>query len=307
MTVQQFDPTRTLTLRTKFATEVRRRFAVIQQAVTTKIVGEQFFSPTTLTFNVAGEYLLDPQKILAFMAWFQKQTDTHILELNQQTSPLAPPIFQGFHIQSWGNVYLDLAYMKGLERAELELHHAGQRNFVMYRDQPGGVMATFHNPITTDRLGALYSRTFTSIQGITIDLNIRVSNILSLGLSAGINPRDLAAQLVKEIGMAEKRAEKIVRTEVVRAHHKGMIQSYRNLGVFGVQILAEFRTAGDDRVCNACHNFEGQIFTLDEAENLIPIHLGCRCMCLPIASSGSLAEQQIFARDLTGLPSVVEY
>ena len=59
------------------------------------------------------------------------------------------------------------------------------------------------------------------------------------------------------------------------------IQEYRNWGVEGVTILGEWKTAGDDRVCEKCASMEGRVFTLDEIEPLIPLHPQCRCIALP--------------------------
>lgn len=73
----------------------------------------------------------------------------------------------------------------------------------------------------------------------------------------------------------------MARTETIRAHHLGMVQEYKNWGVAGVQVQAEWKTAEDDRVCEECAHMEGQIFTLKEVEGMIPKHPGCRCITLP--------------------------
>jgi SPP1 gp7 family putative phage head morphogenesis protein len=59
------------------------------------------------------------------------------------------------------------------------------------------------------------------------------------------------------------------------------IQEYRNFGVLGVSVQAEWKTAGDDRVCITCSRMEGKIYTLDEIEPMIPLHPQCRCIALP--------------------------
>lgn len=53
-------------------------------------------------------------------------------------------------------------------------------------------------------------------------------------------------------------------------------------GAYNVHVRAEFSTAGDDRVCSVCAGLEGEIYTLDEAADLIPVHPNCRCITLPV-------------------------
>ena len=35
------------------------------------------------------------------------------------------------------------------------------------------------------------------------------------------------------------------------------------------------------RVCPDCGGYEGEIFTVDEAEGIIPLHPNCRCCWIP--------------------------
>ena len=52
--------------------------------------------------------------------------------------------------------------------------------------------------------------------------------------------------------------------------------------MFNVIVKAEWMTAGDDRVCPICASLQGQVFSLDEIEPLIPRHPNCRCIALPL-------------------------
>ena len=55
-----------------------------------------------------------------------------------------------------------------------------------------------------------------------------------------------------------------------------------------IQVKAEWATAGFN-VCPDCASLQGRVFTLDEIENLIPLHPNCRCIALPI-TEGSVPE-----------------
>jgi len=76
---------------------------------------------------------------------------------------------------------------------------------------------------------------------------------------------------------AMRRAMMLARSELIRAYATAELQEFRNWGVMGVTGEAEFRDAGDDRVCEICSSLNGKRFTLDEAEGIIPVHPSCRC------------------------------
>ena len=47
--------------------------------------------------------------------------------------------------------------------------------------------------------------------------------------------------------------------------------------------MAEWMTAGDQRVCARCQANEGHRFTIEQARNMIPLHPQCRCAWVPIS------------------------
>ena len=132
----------------------------------------------------------------------------------------------------------------------------------------------------------------------------QISRVLSEGMARGDSPRLIADKLVAtmrgggaDLGItdtlgryipAERRATIMARTEVIRAHHQATINEYRAFGVAGVKIRAEWSTAGDDRVCDECWQKVGNgslpngNYTLDEVQNMIPVHPQCRCLALPV-------------------------
>jgi hypothetical protein len=64
----------------------------------------------------------------------------------------------------------------------------------------------------------------------------------------------------------------LARTEIVNAHAVGQLNAFRMLGLEELGVMAEWSTGGDDRVCPDCGALEGEIFTVDEAEGMIPLH-----------------------------------
>jgi SPP1 gp7 family putative phage head morphogenesis protein len=107
-------------------------------------------------------------------------------------------------------------------------------------------------------------------------------------MAEGRSPLDIAEALVdrvERVGLT--RARLIARTEVIGAHAEATLNAYEEAGVTGVEVEAEWTTAGDDRVCPECESMEGRSFTLAEARGMIPAHPNCRCAFLPKIVGGS--------------------
>ena len=182
-------------------------------------------------------------------------------------------------------------------RARYELIKAGRRD-IPQLEESGGMGWLSGMPMHLDRLGLLFTRVFSELNGITSQMDTLISQILTQGMIDGEGMRLIAKKLIAAIdgtGLgslgitdklgrfipAERRALLLVRTEVIRAFHLAAIQEYRNWGLEGVYVMAEWKTAGDDRVCSRCAELENKIFTLDEIEPMIPLHPQCRCIALP--------------------------
>ena len=73
--------------------------------------------------------------------------------------------------------------------------------------------------------------------------------------------------------------EKDLPTELSAAN-----DAYEEAGIKGVKAKVEWVTAGDDRVCEECAGLEAEVFTLDQARGLIPLHPNCRCAWIPVVT-----------------------
>ncbi|MEE9356516.1 MAG: phage minor head protein [Methylococcaceae bacterium] len=295
-----YDPTRTLSLRNAFAREMAKRFTGLRGVIRQAIVTQDVFGLTSSSNIVVQQEFSVPRKnafafprssdkVQAFMSWLRQQEQAGILEVRE---------FQqvGAGVErAWTNKYIDSAYQRGVIKARSEMRKAGID--VPSIAETGGVAASMVQPIHADRVGLLYTRTFNDLAGITTAMDAQISRVLAQAMADGKGPREIARLLTRTISgpvgdlgitdtlgrfiPAERRARQLARTEVIRAHHKATIQEYRNWAVEGVIVQAEFVTAGDDRVCVECQALEGKVYTLDEAENLIPVHTNCRCNMLP--------------------------
>lgn len=290
----QADPTRTTVLRNSFARAMDKRFKLLEKAIVTKVVEEDCFELVPLFNTNAKQYDFprSAEKVKEFMAWLQTQVNKGLLSVSEFETV-------GESIdRAWQNLYITDSYKRGIIRARYELQKAGF-NMIPSIEATGGIEMSMMLPLHVDRIGLLFTRVYSDLKGITDAMDSQISRILAQGMADGDGPILLARKILSVINgsgagnlgitdslgrfiPARRRAEMLARTEIIRAHHQATIQEYRNWGVWGVNVLAEMVTAGDNRVCPICESLTLQNpYTLDAAMNLIPVHPQCRCLCLP--------------------------
>ena len=297
-TMAASDPTRTLTLRNQFSQAMGARFLELRREVRESVYTNDCFglrehqSPATLEAIPPRQYafLSNEQKVEEFMGWLESNSDLIVLH---KPSPVRRR-FVGS--QRWTDVYIEDAYRTGMKRGHTELKKAGVQFDRQDQTSDKYMTAGFWRPIHADAVGLLYIRSFNELKGITGAMDTQMSRVLAEGLVQGLNPMNVARNLMNRIERvgnlslvdergrfipALRRARMLARTEIIRAHHQATINAYREAEVSGVMIKAEWRTAGDRRVCPECAPLEGVVFTLDEVEGMIPVHPNCRCIAIP--------------------------
>lgn len=265
-----YDPTYTTTLRQRFERDVVSRFRRLKSEIIKAVAVDDAFnlqqSGIIRVHRANFGFGTTAGKISEFMRWLTQQQEKGILEIQRGIGVTSS---SG---RAWTDVYIQSAYQKGIASAGKELRGMG----VEVSDR--WVDAAFNRPIHADRAGILFTRTFDDLEGITQAMDRQISRVLTQGIIEGRGPREIARQMadrVDKIGIT--RARVLARTEIIRAHHLATVNSYREAGVEGVEIEAEFSTADDELVCSECEALEGKTFTLEEAEGLIPVHPNCRC------------------------------
>ncbi len=332
------DPTRTLTIRTKFVAAMKFQFAQLMAAIRHAVIELDVLAlnkqkQITNAANVSGlasrqyEFMSSDQKIEEFVTWMNEQAKKYILSGGRSGirsfGDLLPEATEARN--SWIKTYIDSGYQQGIKRARQELKKKG---IEIDDGSDGGspIQVSFNNPMNADRVGMIYTRAYSSLKGITAEMDSVVSDVLALGIADGRGPREIARLLNKAITgdgtgddlsildslgrkiPARRRAEVLARTEVIRAHHQANIAEYRAAGVLGIKVQAEWLTAGDARVCKQCAPMNGKRFNMDEAENIIPAHPQCRCVALPYIeeekpiSDGSIKNGQVGYEDTSQMP-----
>lgn len=235
------------------------------------------------------------EKITEFMNWLHEQVKKGLIEIREFEQ-----IGDGIEAE-WTNKYIADSYKRKEMRSRYELAKAGIK--VPSTDDTRETVISMSTPFHIDRVGLLFTRVFTDLPGITDAMDAVISRILSQGMADGNGSALLARKLeaaingtgLGDLGItdtfitdtigqhisAKRRAQMLAHTEMKRAYHQSTIQEYRNWAVEGVIVLGEWKTAGDNRVCDLCNALEGKIFSLDEIEGMIPLHPECRCIALP--------------------------
>ena len=292
------DPTGTAAIRRNFVRAARRRFRRLRGR-TRSVAG---YEEDRLHLRQGARLAEgDPENIerfptdggkrAAFITWLKAYLAEEVL----QRVP-AEGVAKGAH---WTSDFIRAAYRTGYETARGRLGNEGV-----------AVGGPEENPlqlgVAQSTLRQLYQRTYGNLTSVTDDAVAAVRDELTRGLAEGVNPREMARRLSKEIRTIQRtQAEVLARTEVINAHTQATLSRYDEANVGQVTVSGEFTTAQDDRVCPVCESIAGEIFELDalrgdsetftfepaadEPDHLAgeyriapPVHPRCRCAVLPV-------------------------
>lgn len=285
----KIDPTGTAGIRRKFEADLERRFGRIKSLIRQSLLVNDAFGikKTPVGDGAQPSFVADAQalpnksfafdrpaeKIDRFMQWLKEAQNESIIEIQGGA---------GVGKAAWANTYIDSAYIKGVRDAGAKLRKGGATVAESWVEQ------SFMRPIHADRLALAYTRAFNDLQGITDEMDKQISRILAQGLGEGRGPAEIARQIaerVDKIGIT--RARVLARTEVTSAHAEASLNSYTEAGLEGVEVEAEFTTAGDNAVCEECAALEGKVYTIAESRGVIPVHPNCRCAWNPVVVNGT--------------------
>jgi SPP1 gp7 family putative phage head morphogenesis protein len=291
-----YDPSHTTVLRNTFAKNMVKRFNELVDVVIESVYVNNCFGLDTLQKNQmtpanTGEFtfMTDVEKMEAFLVWIQKQIDAGILEARS---------FQniGQLYGTWFNQYINEAYKRGVQRARIDMISGGMT--IPSIAESGGIEVIMGSMFHANTVAILYSKVYTELQTVLGDMTGKIAQIMADGMIEGIGSREMARRIVSVIngvdattlGVTDKlgrfipaarRAELIARTEMMYAFAEAQLQEFQSWGIYGVNTLAEWSTAKDNRVCEKCQPMEGKVFTIEEAHGMIPFHPMCRCIWLP--------------------------
>lgn len=94
---------------------------------------------------------------------------------------------------------------------------------------------------------------------------------LADALVQGKSPWEIAKSMSDTMGVSRRNAYRLVRTETAHAQTYAQTERYKQYGFTKGKFLAS------PECCEHCHEHDGEVFTLDELETLLPVHPNCRC------------------------------
>lgn len=94
---------------------------------------------------------------------------------------------------------------------------------------------------------------------------------LADALVQGKSPWEIAKSMSDTMGVSRRNAYRLVRTETAHAQTYAQTERYKQYGFTKGKFLAS------PNCCEHCHEHDGEVFTLDELETLLPVHPNCRC------------------------------
>ncbi len=260
----RLDPTQLTMVRNQFAIDLRKQYNRIAKDAVELVVTEDALGLKTLVTNARWQFLSSDQKLEAFKGWLGK-------ELNQTTG--------SFNSELLWKQFIERGHQRGVTRAYQELKAAGtsfdrMSRFIGGRDQ--FLSSLYSQPVTVQKVKVLAARALTDLEGVTAKMATKMSLVLLNGLVELKTPRQIADDLVREVGIGEKQAIGIANTELTRAHAEGQLDAMEELGSDEVEAAVEWETF-DGGGCPLCEALNGVVLKVDEARGLLPRHPHCRC------------------------------
>lgn len=249
------DPSRTTPLQRKFIRTLTREYNAIVKDIAGWII-EDDKGPTGNSWSLSPKGNI----LERFLKWLKKRLEIGGIEKTTE----------GFIQQSYERGINNgiKATVKPAEASALE--------------SSGWLKRVLRGRTTVDRLKILRTQAAQKIKSLNEFLTSKVVDSITEGMINGEHPSVIARTIVKELPEVTKtQATRIVRTEVIRAHAEGALDSMEALGVESIGVLVEWSTAGDGKVCPKCRPLEGIIIPIARAHGMFPRHPNCRCTPIP--------------------------
>ena len=267
---QRLDPTRTTLLRKQLARTMTARIRSLKSDIIALLTEEDAFGlkiKLGVTANNRWRFETSAEKVAKFNEWLQEKINEKVIGPSRDNI----------------DRFIRDGYVKGARRAYRGVR-AKSNLFTSGEQQIGSEQEFFRlNRGDTERLKHIQGRTFRDLQGVTDAMAKQMTDVLSDGLLRGLPPEEIARNLnqrIDKIGI--NRATMIANDEVIRAHAEGALDVMEAMGEENITVSAEWRTAGDARVCPLCAPLEGQIIPIKKARGMFPRHPRCRCSPVPI-------------------------
>lgn len=278
----RIDPSRTKTLRERFAKEVLRRFNEIKRELRKLVIEEDALGLRSqlragLVVMERWRFLTTDQKVEEFRRWLSQTIKKTVASEDEYWTEY---VVEGY-LKGAGRAFDDVKKIILPEPTE-DFYRGTREEFLRQ---------SFAYPVSTEKVKLLAGRVFSELNGVSEQLAQTLTRELADSLVRGQSPREVGTRLNKVVDGYKNRGLTIARTEIIRAHAEGQLDAFERLGVTKLGVAVEWSTTGDDRVCDMCAPLKGVVLTVKEARGLLPRHPNCRCAFIP-ANVGESQEEQ---------------
>lgn len=99
---------------------------------------------------------------------------------------------------------------------------------------------------------------------------------LSKAFIVGAKGSDLKKDLIESFGVSYNQADRLVRTEMAHIETVAAKERYKDSGIKKIRVLIEADA------CDECEKMRDQEYSVEVADELVPLHPNCRCCVVPI-------------------------
>jgi hypothetical protein len=307
----KYDPSGTGQIRRQFMRQIEAKFKELNRRVYQRLVNEHQYGLTqnydpaqprvpagspeggvvwsVVINNVKSEFYGWNYEIVANSPYDFPQSENYLSQFKQWLLKQMSELFYNEDENSWWREYI----AKGWQLGAAKVYNA-------WKSPSEFLKSSFNVPVSVNKVKLLAARVFTELENVTQDMATKMSRELVDGLIQGMSPREVARNMSKSIeGISKARALAIARTEVVRSHANGQLDTLEQLGMQHVGVAVEWSTSGlgmtrkkNPSPCPICAPMQGVVFTLEEARGMIPRHPNCLCSLIP-ANVGEDGKGQI--------------
>lgn len=251
-----------------------------------------------LTVNTRWAGQSNPQKVKAFQQWLRDQNNqwlrgTYGSDLRGVPKPSMNQLM---------DEYIERGMRKGMGSAfdGIKKSKAGREKLDFYKGTREQFLEdTFGRPVAREKVELMAAKSFTDLEGVTDDMDVRMTRALVDGLVQGKGPRDIARQMVKEVDITTTRAQGVAHDALMSVHAEGQLDAMEAMGMDEVGVQVEWSTSGlgvtakgNLSPCRLCAELEGVVLTISEARGMLPRHRWCKCTFIP-ANVGEQDETQV--------------
>lgn len=111
-----------------------------------------------------------------------------------------------------------------------------------------------------------------------------VRDVITRGAVRGSSIKTMTQDLVNTSNLSMRTARTLIRTESMFYANIGQLVGYSLAGYTEVRHIV----AIDERTCSECMESEGQIYPIEDAFSILPVHPNCRCTWAPVVDSINL-------------------